>query len=246
MSSANKKYTSPAQTIPIVKSDIFLNQSNESLALCILSSEEVLSYKPESIAHGYLQLRANVYIDQTKMLNGNIRKIDNTESDEEDKRSMHFVILENYGEGRVAVIASMRLIIKSSEGDAPLPIEKFFPGSFVEPAPPNCTEVSRLIACHNNSRVKRTATFSVMSAGVAYAVKTKLAPVFGIVEPLLEAYLHRTGFPIKRIAEPTIIGAYNDENLGIEIDKFGFRTRLGESTIDRMMISSGSHLFISI
>lgn len=244
MSSANKKNISPDQAIPVVNSDIFANYENNKLAMLPLSAEDILSYEQDSIEHAYLKLRANVYIDQTNMLNQDIRRHDGTESDKDDERSAHFVILENRELGKVAVIACMRLIIKQSEDDKILPIEKYFPDSFLNFAPKNSAEVSRLIACHENAKIKRMANFAVMSAGVAYAINHNLGPVYAVVEPILETFLKRTGLPIDRVADPKILPEYNDENLGIEIDKHGFRKRLGEKAIDRMMIPFGDVLFL--
>lgn len=243
MSSANKKNITPQEAIPIIKSDIFSQHDKEKFAMGVLSAEDVLSYEPGSIAHGYLQLRANVYIDQTNMLNREVRRSDGVELDENDERSAHFVILEKRELGKIAVIACMRLIVKTPENDSILPIEEFFPDSFSSLAPENSAEVSRLISCHENAKIKRNANLDVMRAGVAYAIKNDLGPVYGVIEPILETFLNRIKLPITRIADPKNVPEYNDDNLGIEIDKFGFRRHLGEKSIDQMMISSGSFLF---
>ncbi len=244
MSSANKKYISPQEAIPIVKSDVFLNNDRDRYALSVIGAQDVLSYQPGSIAHGYLQLRANVYIDQTNMLEDSNRLPDGAELDDDDERSSHFVILENRGLGRVAVIACMRLIVKEIDKSANLPIEEFFPEAFSQEAPLKSAEVSRLISCHENAKIKRMANFAVMSAGVAYAIKNDLEPVYGVIEPILETFLKRVKLPITRIADPKNLEEYNDDNLGIEIDKFGFRKHLGEKAIDQMMIPAGSVLFL--
>lgn len=243
MSTANKKNITPKEAIPIIESDVFSEHERERFAMGVLCSEDVLSYEPGSIAHGYLQLRANVYIDQTNILDNENRRSDGTELDEDDERSAHFVILENLTMGKIAIIACMRLIVKAPGNDGILPIEEFFPESFPDFAPKNSAEVSRLISCHENSKTKRYANLAAMRAGVAYAINNDLDPIYGVIEPILETFLNRIRLPIKRIANPKTLLKYKDDNLGIQIDKLGFRRHLGEKAIDQMMIPSGSFLF---
>jgi N-acyl-L-homoserine lactone synthetase len=239
MSSAGNKYITNKEAIPLVSGNVFSNHKNNRFALGVFSSNDVLSYEPNTIAQAYLQLRANVYIDQTKMLDSNVRRSDGTELDEDDERSTHFVVLENLM-GKMAVFACMRFIEKTVDRDSILPIEEFFPDAFVTHAPNKSVEVSRFIARHDEVKYCLIAKRELMTAALAYALNNNLGPVFGVVEPEFERDLKMMKVPIRRIAEPKLVPEYNDENLGIEVDKYEFKNRVGKAAIDRMTIPVGS------
>lgn len=242
MSSANSKFITHTDAVPILNSDVFCGHEEQRFAIGILCNDEIFSYEPNSIEEAYLKLRANVYIDQTGMLDQRVRRHDGTEIDEEDQRSIHFVVLENLMD-QVSVFACMRLIPKTPNQNSILPIEEFFPDEITESVPPNGVEVSRFIVRHNDRRQSMLAKIKLISAGLAYTFLKNLEPILGVVEPSFERDLRIMKIPTRRIAEPKFVAEYNDENLGIEIDKQGLRERLGETELKHMTLSTGSYIF---
>lgn len=239
MSAAINKYITNVETVTLVTGDVFSNHEDKRFALGVFSSDDILSYKPNTIVQAYLQLRANVYIDQTKFLEDDLRRPDGTELDENDARSTHFVVFENRI-GKIAVFACMRLIEKTFHRDSLLPIEEFFPGAFAVKAPRKSVEVSRFIVRHDLARYSRVAKREIMTAGLAHVLGNNLGSIFGVVESQFERDLTMMGVPTRRIAEPKLLPEYNSENLGIEVDKVGFVNRIGKAAIDRMSIPIGT------
>ncbi len=137
----------------------------------------------------------------------------------------------------------MRLIQKTTNQNSILPIEEFFSDELTENVPSNSVEVSRFIVRHNDRRQSLLAKIKLISAGLAYTFKKNLDPILGVIEPSFERDLRIMKIPIRRIAEPKLISAYNDQNLGIEIDKQGLRDRLGETELKHMTMATGSYIF---
>lgn len=238
MSSASNKYITNEEAVPIIRSDIFSGHEDSKFAIGVLDKSDVLSYSPGTIAQAYLKLRANVYVDQTGMLDHSVKRLDGTELDEDDERSVHFVSLENRM-GGVAVFSCMRFIVKDIIDGQPLPIEQFFPEVFTEPAPINSIEVSRFIVRHDNIRQAMITKKKMVMAGLAYVSDNDLGPIFGVVEPSFERDINFMKLPNHRIAPPKLVHEYNDYNLGIEIDRVGAIDRMGGAAIRNMILSSG-------
>ena len=99
---------------------------------------------------------------------------DGSESDYDDSRSVHIGLIENDRVGgRQRMIGAMRLIIKQSADDDPLPIEHHFPMPFDEaPAPALSAEVSRLICEHEEVAVQARFKWPLFTAGFAYTKHT--------------------------------------------------------------------------
>jgi len=238
MSSASNKYITNEEAVPIIRSDIFSGHEDSRFAIGVLDKGEILSYAPGTIAQAYLKLRANVYVDQTGMLDHSVKRPDGTELDEDDERSIHFVSLENRM-GGVAVFSCMRFILKDTIDGKPLPIEQFFSEVFIEPAPVNSIEVSRFIVRHDNIKQSMLAKKKMITTGLAYVADNNLGPIFGVVEPGFERDINFMKLPNHRIASPKLVHEYNDYNLGIEIDRVGAINRMGEVTIRDMALNSG-------
>lgn len=240
MSSVSNKYITHKEAVPILESDIFSEHPDKKFAIGVFSAEDVLNYKPDSVEQAYLRLRANVYVDQTRMLGSEVKRTDGTELDDDDERSTHFVVLENLMMGRAAVFACMRVIEKTSDKNHALPIEEFFPEIFPVPAPQDSIEVSRFIIRNDNVRNSMMAKKELISTGLAYSFDNNLGPVYATLEPSFEKDLKLMRLPTKRIAEPKMVAEYNDHNLGIEIDKEGFKHRMGEVAVKNMTVPVGS------
>jgi N-acyl-L-homoserine lactone synthetase len=238
MSSASNKFISNEEAVPVIDGELFKGHEDSRFALAVLGPDDVLSYKPGSLAEAYLKLRANVYVDQTGMLEHGVKRQDGTELDADDERSTHFVVCENRM-GSAAVVACMRLIEKTDSRDI-LPIEDFFPDAFEVPAPTKSIEVSRFIVREDEAKLARRAKIELITAGLAHAVGHQLGPIYGVAEPMFERDLRLMRMPIKRIAEPKLVPEYNDNNLGFEIDKVSLVQRIGEVAVRKMTVPEGS------
>ncbi len=225
-SSTKRKRNS--EVVPVIESNIFDNNSDRDFAICEYSADDILNYKQNSIEEAYLKLRANVYIDQTDNLSSESKRYDGTEIDEDDKRSEHFVVLENLM-GKVAVFACMRVIRKQNYNH--LPIEKYFPEDFKKIATNDSVEVSRFIVRNDRFREALTAEKNLIISGLAYVIDNNLGPIYGVVEPKFERSLKMINIPSNRVTEPGFIEYYNSENVGIEIEKEKLEKSLGTEAI---------------
>ncbi len=217
----NNGSISTTEVIPAVETSVFAGYEASRLAVGILAvGNDVMPGRDEEFK-AYLRLRANVYAEQTGMLGPEHVREDGTETDGDDSRSVHFGVIENGVRGQ-RLIGSMRLIIKSTKEDRPLPIEDYFPDTFSEGAAPiGSTEVSRFICRHESSAVQALAKWQLYSKTLAYGITHQLGPVYAVVEPGLERRLTADGVPNVRLAEPKLVPEYNADNLAIVIDTHG-------------------------
>ncbi len=204
--------------IPTIESNIFDGHEDARFAAGIIAVGGAIVEGRDQEYLGYLRLRANVYADQTNMISKDQVLEDGTERDGDDKRSVHFAVIENIV-GNHRVVAAMRLIIKSHEDSRPLPIEEYFPEAFDDKrAPERSIEVSRYICRHERQSVQSELKWPLYTQGLSYAMTNNLGPTFAVVEAPLENQLRGIGIALNRIAEPKFVAEYNADNLAIEID----------------------------
>lgn len=227
----------------IPASQIFEDRS-ERFATIVLSPRQVKEYEPDSIEQEYLRLRANVYIDQTGILDESSRRPDGTEIDSDDLRAAHFVSLEQKL-GRLAIVGCMRLPQKLLD-KSHLPIEQFFPEAFGEPAPVGSIEVSRLIVNHEDVLARDKIKKQLIANGLAYIFDNNLGPVYAVVEDYLMKDLENIGVPLKPIAKPKYIDKYHSENIGIEVDRFKLAQRLGKRLLQSLQVEYGSTNYFEV
>lgn len=237
MSSANNRFISNEEAVPVIKTDLFAGHEDSRFAIAVYNSDLINNYPSDVIQQAYLRFRKNVYVDQTGMLDKDVVRGDGIEIDVDDERSTHFVVIENLL-GKVAVFACMRLITKNFESDV-LPIEDFFPEAFLDPAVDGSVEVSRFIVRHNNARVGLDARSKLVLTSLAHVAEHNLGPIFGVVEPEFERGILGMRLPIRRIAESKLVLEYNDENLGIEIMKDKIVRNLGTEAIMQSYVPVG-------
>lgn len=251
--SVNNKFISNKEAIPVIETDVFSIQPDRRFALTVLGKGNIPAQGNEDIFNAYLRLRANVYIDQTGMLEPELRQEDQTESDKDDARSLHIAVLENqssYAEttrnnlSRVAVVGAMRVIEKEQGNDDRLPIEDFFEkelNGFVTEVGSN--EISRYIVRHENPRHKKVVRDLMHATALAYIVQNNLGPTLAVVEPELEQTLQKQGVPFTRIADPKLVPKYNDLNLGIQIHTDLYADQFGRDIINGMNTSPLNYAF---
>lgn len=210
----------------------------ERLAIGVHGPDQVSNYSVGSIEEMYLKLRADVYIDQTGILDYSSRRPDGTEMDRDDSRSAHFVSLENKL-GKIAVNGCMRLARKLDD-NSPLPVEGFFPDAFDDPATKGSVEVSRLIVHRDDSMIRSQIKKQLIANGLAYIVKNDLGPVYAVVEDNLKRDLESMGVPVELIAEPRYVEKYHSKNMAVEIDHIELSRRLGARLLDLLKTDYGS------
>jgi hypothetical protein len=222
MSNIDKSITNDLVIPSLVGSEIFKGREDASFAIGIIAAGDEIRPGIEDEYTTYLRLRANVYGYQTNML-----AIDEIEAqggidiDADDVRSAHIGIFENADPdiGLVRSNSSLRIITKSEQHSAKLPVEDFFPGAFPEgPLALGAIEISRYIARHERPGIQRALTPPLFAAAVSYIMRNGLGPTYATVERSVEADLTAKGVPNTRIADPVYVKEYQADNLGLFID----------------------------
>lgn len=214
---ADKNIPNQENNIAIYESSLFDEHQDNRFALGVFGANDVLNYEKDNnpLVKGYLQFRANMYIDYANILGDEARRHDGTELDEYDKRSVHFVTFEKRL-GSVAVVASTRLIIKACENDL-LPIELAFDGKLLNPISVGGVEVSRFIINHNESVYQRRIKSKMIMAELAYVMANDFGPVVGMIERRFQRSLSVFGVTTRVMAMPVPIeeGGSNGEGTHI-------------------------------
>lgn len=209
----SKKENLDFGTAPMVYDDgPFSAVDNSRFAMGVFSASDVLNYEKNqnSLIKGYLQLRANVYIDGANILGDEARRPDGTELDEYDERSIHFVAFERRL-GGTAVVAATRLITK---GDGLLlPIEETFKDKLPYSIPDSGVEVSRFIINHSERKQQAQLKAKMIMAQLAYVLSNDYGPVLGMIEERFRRNLALFGVPTDILAGPVAVkeGGSNGE-----------------------------------
>lgn len=253
MESSSRKKVSRKGTVPFVfGSDLFQDAGDSRFAIGVFSAEDVLNYEKSQneLIKGYLQLRANTYIDYANILGDEARRPDGTELDEYDKYSIHFVAYEKLAGGVVAVVGTTRLIVKTSEDDL-LPIESTFKDQISTPIDVDGIEVSRFIINHCHPIHQRKLKAKMIMTTLAYVFANKLGPIVGIIENRFKRHLTAFGVSTKLLAEPIFVneGSHSDgdmhttELLAVEILPVSIEKSFGKTAIDKMSMAIGDFTY---
>ena len=251
MAQESKKSCSLHEAIPIVEDTSVFESRSERFAMGVFSPESVVNYETDKneLLKGYLKLRANVYIDQADILSDDARRHDGTELDSDDERSIHFVTFEKRM-GAVAVIASMRLIVKG-DNSIPLPLEEIFPTAFDEPIPPKGVEVSRFISRHSEDSTHKDIKAKTIMAALAYVSANNFGPVVGEIERKLKKSLRMFGVQSEEIGEPAFVeeGGKNGEPkhitelIAVRIPTDSLEARFGKEAVKNMTLKTGEFMY---
>ncbi|HET9850204.1 MAG TPA: GNAT family N-acyltransferase [Candidatus Saccharimonadales bacterium] len=131
------------------------------------------------------------------------------EIDDDDARSIHFTALERLSDGTSRIVGNSRLITKDSL-DNPLPIERYFPEAFADnPIQPGFVEVSRLIAVHENPRLRHKIALALIRSMIKHTVPMGIHESYCIVEDPLLRLLNSIGIPAEPLGEPKFIPDQN-------------------------------------
>lgn len=218
--------------IPTIETRLFDDHEDSHLAIGIVAVGDTVTAGLEEEYKSYLLLRGNVYAKQKNYMPLDDLNDDGTETDFDDGRSIHFAVVENAMDN-TRVVGAMRLIIKSRENDAILPIEEHYPEAFADgPTSLFSTEVSRLISRHENTKVQHGLKWLLFTAGVAYVAKRDLGPVYGAVEASLARGLQIEGVPVTTMAEPKFVEEFNATKLPIRVDLAGLTRKIEADQAD--------------
>lgn len=221
MSRVNYKLISNEEAVPVFKSDLFKERSDKHFVAISLGYGLYPKSCDRELFFNYLCLRKNVYIDQTGMIGKKYEMSDGTEIDDDDSRSYHIVVAENRGDGQVAFLGCLRLIIKNRDNANPLPVEVFFPELYRDnPLPLGSIEISRFISrAEKGSGHNYKIIMSMMQMSFNVIEHYKVTGLYGVIEEDLEKSLQKFGNGlVKRIASPKFVPEYNDYNIGIKLD----------------------------
>lgn len=225
----------------IVRSNLFDGMENARFALGVFGPDRMLAYEYNSVEQSIFRLRSKVYIDQEGYLDSSTKNIDGTEIDNDDQRSRQVFVVENRGPQLIATVACGRLVVKDN---VPLPVEKFFPETFIPELPIGSVEISRFIAQHQDPYINIDLQKSLMAAGVGHVSSEELGSMHAVVDPQFERGLRlMLRSAIRRSSDLRYIKEYNTENYAIEIIGDGVRSRLGREAVDRFTLPVDSFVY---
>jgi len=236
------------EVIPVLESDLFVGHEEKQFAMGILAiGDETLNERDAELL-AYYRLRKKVYYDQTQMISEHEIQGD-TDVNPDDIRSVHMGMFENYAPGIIRSTGAIKLIIKSEQHNAPLPIEDFFPEAFADAVPMRGIEVSRFIARHEIAKVQNGINSHLLTGALSYIISHDLGPTYGVVEPKVQAQLTAQGVPIRAITDPKYVEKYSADNLGIEVNT-GLMARMTErakpGTLQKLREAEGTFAYFDI
>jgi hypothetical protein len=196
--------------IPVVESKVFIDRPYSHFAIGVVAVNGTIVNTYDNEFFGAAQLRVNTYLSRGFVKSDELDD-NGTELDQNDSRSAHFVVLERAAVASMArVVGNMRLVIKSPENPAPLPVESYYPEVFLDNPLPICSvEVSRLIARHENLLVQSLLMWPLLIAGQKYWEHNQLGPAYGLLSPALTRHFRMQRIPVSAITAEKYIEAIN-------------------------------------
>jgi len=223
----------------LIRTELFAMHPNKRFGVGIYDADSIVNYKPDSLEEAYLKFRANIYVDETGILDSSEKRPDGTELDSDDERSTHIIAFENRL-GELAIVGCMRLPEKSKEHDELLPIELFFPELFSDSLPIGSKESSRFIVSYENIAIRSLIKRRILMSSVAYTSLDTNNPVYAVVEDNLKRDLAAFGVPLQEIGPKKMIEKYHSINYPIRIDQHEFADRLGRAAISQIDTEFGA------
>lgn len=248
MLTSEQKELNYEKIVPVIHDEtIFAGHENEKFAIGVFNSESIANYNDNPIVKAYLQLRANVYVDQTNILGSEAKNHDGIEIDEDDERSAHFIVCEKKL-GGIAVFAAMRMIKKSEEDDL-LPVEEDFDGGLFEPVEKGSLEISRFIVRNSERSAAIHAKSKLIMAGLAYALANNTKPlnIYAEVELPFRRSLRAFGVATDLVSNPQLFeeGGFDDgtihntELVAIKIGTEVLEQKFGSEVLKSLVLDHG-------
>lgn len=234
MATRNNKVPN-AEITPPVHADVFEGHASCRFALISLGC----GLKSNPVYTSYLDLRTGVYTVQTGMLDQAALPY-GVDIDDDDDRSVAFVVVENRAAQSVAV-ACVRVIERIGNDNRPLPADSLYSlGLGTEGV-----EVSRYIGRLDDSASQARALRELLRSVIAHIRQIGADDnVFAIVERPLERVLRIMGVGVSRIAEPVWLDEYQGVNVAIKLDPIVSAANLGGlAEIDALDVSEGAVRF---
>ncbi len=200
----NKEELSRAhEHLPVVENggEIFKEHPRAQyyISLCALNGAQI---EPD-IFLAARQLRANKYMD-LGWLSEQSRDSDGGEHDNDDLRSAEFAIVSN-DDDAARVIATQRLIMKDSEMEEPLPVERFFPEIHVAAGE---GEYSRLISDSKDKRERSLASLACYRTACHFMNNRDYKGGYATVEDYLFRVLNKAKVPFTQETDFVSIDEY--------------------------------------
>lgn len=216
LSDTHKSMLKSELFMPEVATDMFRVQDSAAFWIGVVATPELVM-EPE-IFTAARSLRAGVYIDKNNFLPESARQSDGGETDSDDPRSVHFVVVEK-SDPISRLVGTSRLIMKNNKNE-PLPVERYFPEAFHKSdASVNPAEVSRFIAQHPNKSIQRAISLSLIRAMAFEAFENGSRPVYAVIEANFARLLKGVGLPFEQITATKQIEAYhNTQNMAVKFE----------------------------
>jgi N-acyl-L-homoserine lactone synthetase len=204
-------------TVPL-DSEVFEDNPDAEFYIGLVAVAGAVTMPDEYDA--WLKFRANVYVKEMGFLDERSLDEQGRESDEDDSRSAHFVVLHNDRDrGETRVVGGARLIMKNDFNDQ-LPVERMYDRTFHEvPAPVGSTEASRLISRFERRGVQGAIGMALIRSMAIWTYDNGRKPVLAVIEDdKLGKIFQRVKLPYEAISEPEYIPEYRTVNTAIMID----------------------------
>ena len=179
----------------------------------------VATMSPESVVHGdhpvtnaYVDLRTSEYKKR-----GYIPENLERDTDKDDERSLHFLVMQGLGRKEALALATARLVYRDEK---PLAIEEEFGEDFNGEINQGATELSRFIRKNGMGlRAKKSIVNLIMySALIDRGTANGGKQCFAIVDDKFANILDGRSVPINRVTEPKKFEKYPLPQVGVEFN----------------------------
>ncbi|HSX16915.1 MAG TPA: GNAT family N-acyltransferase [Patescibacteria group bacterium] len=194
-------------TVP-VETDVFAKHPNAAFFVGVVATPQGVTNR--ELYRAAARLRYNVYVKEKGLMHPNLRtRMTQHESDSDDPRSVHFVVVKNNGPDKQArVVGGTRLIVKRHERDS-LPVEKLFPEAFaLGGAAVNGSEASRFIARSDDKREQHTIARALIRALAIRTAVDNEQPVYAVADRLLLGMFRMDKVHYESLSEPRVLDEY--------------------------------------
>lgn len=197
-------------TIP-VESDVFQQHPKATFFIGVIAVPGMVI--DPGLYDAAARLRYEVYVREKGLMRAPLlSRLTRRERDRDDKRSVHFVVVQNGGkEGRHQLVGASRHIVKDKEGN-PLPIERHYPEAFTEGGVAvNGVEASRFIARNGSKQSQHRIARGLIRAMAMWMDLDYRQPVYAVVDDQLAGMFRFDKVPFTELAEPKVLSEYSTD-----------------------------------
>lgn len=202
-----------------VSGEVFVDQPDAAFWVGSIATGETI--RNQDCYDGLMRFRGNVYVRELNFLTEDCIDEAGREIDEDDKRAIEFVVIENSGDTEhpeAHVVGSARLIMKTP-GSGELPIEHYFPEDFQDhEAEDHSVEISRFIARHPNRRTQRNIMLSLVRAITLYSAVNNIKDQYFMIEEPLVRLFNMLNVPQQLLGPVKDVPDYNGKLFPVHLD----------------------------